>query len=88
MNKDIYNKPWFAYIAECRDGTLYVGVAIDVNQRIDDHNSTSKCRYTRFRKPIKLVYKEACLNYNTARKRENEIKKFSRKKKLAIVYSK
>ena len=84
MDKLIYDKPWFVYIARCRNDTLYVGVAIDVDKRIKEHN-TNKCRYTRFRKPIKLIYSETCNNYNVARKREREVKKFSRKKKLNLV---
>jgi len=87
MDSDIYNNPWFVYIAECRDKTLYVGVAKDVNRRIADHNKTNKCRYTRFRKPLKAVYKEVCENYEAARKREAQIKKFSRKKKLTLIAS-
>ena len=85
VNKGIYSGPWFVYIAKCKDSTLYVGVAKDVNRRINEHNSTSKCRYTRFRKPLTLVHKEHCENYNIARKREIEIKRFSRKKKLELL---
>ncbi|MCF7871390.1 MAG: GIY-YIG nuclease family protein [Candidatus Omnitrophica bacterium] len=85
MNENDYNKPWFVYIAECRDKTLYTGIAMDVDKRIKTHNTTSKCRYTRFRKPLKLKYKKECLNYNTARKKEAKIKKFSKKKKLALI---
>ena len=85
MDKLAYDKPWFVYIAECHDKTLYVGVAKDAYKRIKDHNETNKCRYTRFRKPLKLVYKELCQNYNKARKKESEIKKFSRKKKLNLI---
>ena len=75
------------YIAKCRDNTLYVGVAKDATKRIHDHNNTNKCRYTRFRKPLKLAYKELCLNYNIARKREAEIKRLSRAKKLDLIAS-
>jgi putative endonuclease len=85
VDKIIYQEPWFTYIVKCRDGTLYVGVTKDVDKRIEDHNSTNRCRYTRFRKPLKLVYKELCVDYNTARKRESEIKRFSRKKKLELI---
>ena len=85
MDKSIYNKQWFVYIAECRDKRLYVGLAKDVENRIKAHNRTNKCRYTRFRKPLKLIYQEPCSNYSFARKRESEIKKFSRKKKLALL---
>ena len=87
MDKSIYNKPWFVYIAECYDKTLYAGVAIDADKRIEAHNTTNNCRYTRFRKPIKLVYKEPCLNYSIARKRESEIRRLSRKKKAELVNS-
>ena len=85
MSKSDYDKPWFVYIAECRNKTLYVGIAKNVNKRIEDHNKTKKCRYTKYRKPLLLIYKELCQNYNAARKREKEIKGFSRKKKLVLV---
>ncbi|MBD3379148.1 MAG: GIY-YIG nuclease family protein [Candidatus Omnitrophica bacterium] len=83
--KNIYNEPWSLYIAECRDKTFYVGVARDVDKRIKEHNTTSKCRYTRYRKPITVKYKELCASYSVARKREAEVKKFSRKKKLDLI---
>ena len=76
---------WYLYIAECRDKTLYVGITKDIQKRIREHNNTSKCRYTRYRKPVKLVYNEICPDYNSARKREREIKKFSRKKKFDLI---
>ena len=85
MDSNIYNKSWFLYIAECKGGTLYVGIAIDVTKRIKEHNNTSKCRYTRFRKPVKLVYSEFCESYSIARKRELEVKRFSRQKKLELA---
>ena len=85
MDKGIYKLPWFVYIAACRDKTLYVGVTRDVDRRIREHKTYNKCRYTRFRKPLKLVCKELCEDYGFARKREREVKKFSRKKKLELV---
>lgn len=85
MDGSIYENPWHVYIAQCRDETLYVGIAIDVERRIAEHNTTNKCRYTRFRKPLKLAYQEICDGYHLARKREKEIKRFSRKKKLKLI---
>ena len=82
---NIYNQPWFVYIAECRNGELYAGIARDVVKRIKEHNTTSKCRYTRFRKPVKLVYKEIYLNHKEARKREIELKGYGRSKKLELI---
>ena len=79
---------WFLYIAECRGGNFYVGVAKDVVRRIAEHNKTSKCRYTCYRKPVILRYKEVCENYSAARKREAQVKRFSREKKLNIISGK
>ena len=85
MNKSIYNSPWFVYIAECKDKTLYTGIALDARKRIKVHNTTNRCRYTRFRKPLKLVYQECCANNYLALKRELEIKSFTRDKKLELI---
>ncbi|MCX5668950.1 MAG: GIY-YIG nuclease family protein [Candidatus Omnitrophica bacterium] len=85
MRKNIYNIPWFVYILECQDKTLYVGIALDVLKRFKEHSATNKCRYTRCRKPLKLMYQEECLDYHFARSRESEIRKLSRKKKLKLI---
>ena len=85
MQKGIYNSPWLVYIAECKDKTLYTGIALDAEKRIKVHNTTNRCRYTRFRKPLKLVYKETCANQYLALKREQEIKSFTRDKKLELI---
>ncbi len=85
MKKLIYKKQWFVYIAQCCDETLYSGVALDVARRIHEHNHTTKCRYTRSRKPVALVYKEVCSNHSTALKREIAIKRFGREKKFKLI---
>jgi len=69
----------------CQDKTLYVGIALDVLRRFKEHNATNKCRYTRSRKPLKLVYREECLDYHAAMIRELEIKSYGRKKKLELI---
>ncbi|MBP7056029.1 MAG: GIY-YIG nuclease family protein [Candidatus Omnitrophica bacterium] len=79
------DKTWFVYIAECRDGTFYTGISLDLERRIKEHNYTNKCRYTCFRKPLILRYSEICENYGSARKREVQITGFSRKKKMELM---
>jgi len=69
---------WYVYIVRCRDGTLYTGIAIDVEKRIDKHNSGLGAKYTRSRCPVKLVMTEKCKSENEARKREAEIKGWTR----------
>jgi len=75
---------------ECADGTLYTGIATDIERRIDEHNHSPKgAKYTRTRRPVKLVYTEKYSDRSTASKREYEIKKkMSRKEKLALVIRK
>ncbi|MSR78395.1 MAG: GIY-YIG nuclease family protein [Candidatus Omnitrophica bacterium] len=75
---------WSLYIIECRTKDLYVGIAEDVEKRVNLHNKGRACRYTKYRGPVTLIHHELCGSYNEARKREKEVKKFSRSKKLAL----
>ncbi|MBU4303755.1 MAG: GIY-YIG nuclease family protein [Candidatus Omnitrophica bacterium] len=85
LSKSIYNGSWHVYIGKCNDNTLYTGTTMDVVERINEHNTTSKCRYTRARKPIVLLYREICKDYGLARKREAQIKSLCRSEKLALI---
>ncbi len=76
---------WYLYIIECRTKDLYVGICKDVDERVKLHNAGRAARYTKFRRPVKLVYQEPCGSYSDARMREKQVKKFSRLKKLALV---
>jgi putative endonuclease len=76
---------WFVYIVRCSDKSLYTGITTDVAGRIKIHNSGKGAKYTRSRRPVKLVYKEAMRSESAARKREAEIKKLSRLEKLSLL---
>lgn len=77
---------YFVYILECSDGTLYTGIAKDVNKRLDEHNNSDKgAKYTKVRRPVKLVYTEPWEDRSSASKREYEIKHFTRAKKLQLI---
>jgi putative endonuclease len=77
---------YFVYILECKDKSLYTGIALDINKRIEAHfNGSSK--YTRGKLPVKLVYSEETDDKMEAARREREIKGWSRKKKLELVES-
>lgn len=79
---------YFVYILKCSDKTLYTGIAKDVNKRLVEHNSSDKgAKYTRTRRPVELVYKEKLEDRSSACKREYEIKKLSREKKLNLIES-
>ena len=49
---------WFVYILRCVDGTLYTGITKDLARRCQQHNDGAASRYTRSRRPVKLVYQE------------------------------
>ncbi len=77
---------YFVYILECSDKTLYTGIATDVQRRLDEHNSSDKgAKYTKVRRPLRLLYSEESENRSSASKREYEIKKLSREKKLELI---
>jgi putative endonuclease len=79
------NKNWFAYILECGDGSLYAGSTNDLKNRVETHSTGKGAKYTRSHLPVSLVYSEELADRSLAAKRESEIKKLSRKEKLALV---
>ena len=77
---------YFVYILECSDGSLYTGITKDVKKRLDEHNSSHKgAKYTKARRPVKLVHEEPSSDRSSASKREYAIKKLSRLKKLQLI---
>ena len=76
---------FFCYIVECVDGSLYTGWTTDPERRIKEHNAGRGALYTRWRRPVSLRYLEEMTNRSTAQRREFEIKKLTRAKKLALV---
>jgi len=77
---------YFIYILECSDKTLYTGITTDLDRRLEEHNNSTKgAKYTKLRRPVKLVYSEESENRSSASKREYAIKKLSRVEKLALI---
>jgi len=72
-------------MVECVDGSLYTGWTTDPERRIKEHNSGKGALYTRWRRPVSLRYLEETADRSAAQKRENEIKKLTRQKKLDLV---
>jgi predicted GIY-YIG superfamily endonuclease len=76
---------WFVYILRCADGSLYTGITKDVKRRCQQHNDGTASRYTRSRRPVRLVYHEAHPSQSSALKRESAIKAMTRRDKLALI---
>jgi putative endonuclease len=75
----------YIYIVECRDKTLYTGYTTDLDKRIKTHNAKKGAKYTRGRTPVILKYYEEFNNKADAIKRESQIKKLKRAKKLILL---
>lgn len=77
---------YFVYILECKDKTLYVGSTNNLERRLVQHNNSKKgAHYTKIRRPVILKYKEEFETYNESRKREAELKRWNRDKKLELI---
>jgi putative endonuclease len=79
--------PWCVYLLECADGTLYTGVARDLARRLGQHNGerAGGPRYTRGRRPVRLLWSESAASRSEAQRREAAIKNLSRQQKLRLI---
>ena len=69
----------------CADGSLYIGAADDIQSRIARHEEGRGCAFTAARRPVELVYVEELANYLEARRREHQLKRWTRAKKEALI---
>jgi predicted GIY-YIG superfamily endonuclease len=76
---------WKVYILRCKDGSFYTGMTNDLDRRLGQHREGRASRYTRGRKPLRIVYHETCANRSEAAKRESAVKALSRKEKERLV---
>lgn len=83
----IIMKKHYVYMARCNDDTLYTGYTNDLEKRENKHNEGKGARYTRGRRPIKMVYFEEFKTKSKALKRECQIKKLRRIGKDALILS-
>lgn len=76
---------WSVYIVRCNDGSLYTGVAKDVDARVAQHNSGKGAAYTRTRRPVALSYREEGFTRSGALVREAQIKRLPRERKQELL---
>lgn len=78
--------PYYTYILRCNDNTLYTGYTNNLDKRLFNHNNLpSASKYTKARRPVKLVYSETFETKSDALKREVVIKKLTRSEKLNLI---
>lgn len=77
----------YVYILSCADGTFYTGWTTHLEERVNTHNQGKGAKYTRSRRPVKLLYWEEYSDRGEALRREAAIKKMSRKQKEELINS-
>lgn len=76
---------WTVYLVRCRDGSLYTGITVDLKSRLEKHNAGTGAKYTRSRRPVKLVWHRAMKSGRAARQLEVEIKSWTKEKKEQMI---
>ena len=75
----------YVYIVKCADGTYYTGYTNNLKRRIKQHNEGEGAKYTKGRRPVKLVHSEQFETQGKAMQREYEIKQFKKARKIEII---
>jgi putative endonuclease len=76
---------WFVYILRCKNGSLYTGITNNLESRVAKHSAGKGAKYTRAFGPVRLVYSKAMRTPTAARKREAEIKSWTKLAKEELV---
>jgi putative endonuclease len=77
---------YYVYLLECEDGSVYTGISTDVKRRFDEHVKGRGGRYTLAKKAKRILYTEEHPDRSAASKREAEIKKWPRERKLELAF--
>jgi len=75
----------YVYILECFDGSYYTGSTTDLERRFEQHQVGEGAKYTRSRRPVRLIYSEEYDRIDVAFYREKQIQGWGRKKKQALI---
>jgi putative endonuclease len=77
--------PAYFYVLRLRSGALYIGATKDLESRYHEHSEGKACRTTKFDPPRELVHCEEYQTFSDARRREAQVKRWSRAKKEALM---
>ena len=79
------NRDYYFYLLRCSDNSLYAGICIDLEQRVETHRNGKAAKYTRSRLPVTLVYHEQHRSKGDALRREIDVKKWTKQRKERLV---
>jgi putative endonuclease len=76
---------YYVYILQAKDGFLYTGTTKNLEERIKRHNRGRGGKFTKGRRPLKMVYYETLCDLRSAMRREMQIKRLSRPHKQRLI---
>lgn len=76
---------WHVYVVSCRDGSLYTGIATDVERRLAMHDAGKGARYTRGRGPVQLLDQVGPMSHSAALRLERRVKRAATDRKLTVL---
>ena len=79
---------WTLYLLQCSDRSIYTGTTTDLTRRLEEHRVGRGARYTKTRRPVKLLHTERFRSRSSAQRREAQIKQMPRRAKLALIKGK
>jgi putative endonuclease len=87
MSTEESSTNWYVYILRCADDSLYTGITLDIDKRLNEHNGLGNngAKYTQSRRPVKLVYHETTDSRSDASRREYTIKKLKKSEKEQLI---
>jgi putative endonuclease len=78
--------PWHVYIAQAPTGRYYTGITTDPKLRIAMHNEGMGAKFSRDQGALRLLYASPPFETKSeARKRETQIKGWTREKKEKLI---
>ena len=78
-------KKWVVYLVQCADDSLYCGISSDLEKRLERHNRGTGAKYTRSRRPVRLLAASAGMSKSDALKLEYHIKQTPADRKLSVL---
>ena len=87
MSKSKKQDEWFLYIIECKDGTFYTGITLDVQRRFEEHSAEGpkSAKYVKGKGPLKLIFSTPVGQKGRAYQMEKKVKRLSKKRKIDLV---
>ncbi|MEO8494817.1 MAG: GIY-YIG nuclease family protein [Planctomycetota bacterium] len=79
------NRDYHFYLLRCSDDSLYAGICVDLEQRVETHQTGKGAKYTRSRLPVRLVFHEQHCSKGDALRREAQVKKWTKPRKERLV---